>query len=195
MCTITNCEYLHCSLESTFHTYKNVLKGDFCSQWLMEIIHHSLVIVYTDSSEFPWYNCQMYFLSILAFLQLFSLDYSIFFSFLCLAHDIFWEIACHFFVHAVGQNILFILLPRAVSILEEIVATCAFQCSQATLGTSGKDHSCQSSRDSTGDSGIHCNISLFQLILKYLASNCSQWNDNGKGIHCTLLVRELFLPE
>lgn len=81
MLMITNYEYLHCSLESTFHTSKNALQGDFCSKWLIQIIHHSLVIVYTDSSEFPRCNCQMQFIFILAFLQLFSLDYSIFLAF------------------------------------------------------------------------------------------------------------------
>lgn len=123
MCMITNCEYLHCSLESTFLTHKNVLKGDFCSQWLIQIIHHSLVVVYTDSSEFPWWNCQMQFLSILAFIQLFRFDYSIFFSFLCLAHDMFWEIACNFFVPADGTK--------------HLIHTVVTQCSQYPRGDCG----------------------------------------------------------
>lgn len=122
-----------------------------------------------------------------------------FLSFLCLAHDIFWELARHFFVHASGQNVLFILSCYPVqSVFQKRLWEWAYgggQCCSvlsATLGTSGKDHSCQGSRDSMG---IHCNTSLPQLILKYLVSNCSQWNDNGKGIHCTLLVRELILLE
>lgn len=199
MCMIINCEYLHCSLESTIHTCKNVLKGDFCSQWLIQIIHHSLVIVYTDSSEFPWWNHQMQFLSIFVFLQLFRLDYLIFFSFLCLAHvlrnsmPLFLSMlldkasySCCYPVQSVSQRRLWELAHGG----EQCCSVFS-----ATLGTSGKDHSCQGSRDSTGDSAVHCHISLPQLILKYLASNCSQCNDNGKGIHCTLPVRALFLLE
>lgn len=141
----------------------------------------------------------MQFIFILAFLQLFSLDYSIFLAFSALPMTYFESQHAIFFVHASGQNVLFVLSCYPVqSVFQKRLWEWAYgggQCCSvlsATLGTSGKDHSCQGSRDSMG---IHCNTSLPQLILKYLVSNCSQWNDNGKGIHCTLLVRELILLE
>lgn len=72
---ITNCEYIHCSLESPIYTYKNVLKMNLTHNGFILVICHSLVVVYTDSGEFPRCNRQMQFPSIPVFLQVFRLSF------------------------------------------------------------------------------------------------------------------------